>query len=327
MNFLTIFYFILGFVFIIQGADWFVKAAVSISEKFGIPKIIIGSTIVSFATTAPELSVSATATYVGHTGIAVGNVLGSVICNIGLIFGAIIIIKSVPINIESFLNRALFMLVSGATVVVLSIDGKLTWHEGILLILIFIGFLYYNYRLQASIFKKSKKLNSNTKERQDIFKLIKTRFHEISKDILLFIVGAGGVIIGSRLLVDSGVKIAQWLGIPELIIGLTLFALGTSLPELITAITATMKGHQEISLGNILGANTMNLTFVLGFCSFINPLEINAQLFEYDFIVMIGLMILLLIFGTTRNLFSKKEGLALLGIYIAYVIGLFVLYG
>ncbi|NKQ38016.1 MAG: sodium:calcium antiporter, partial [Methanosarcinales archaeon] len=261
------------------------------------------------------------------TEIAVGNVLGFVIYNMGLIFGAIIIIKSVPINIESFLNRALFMLVSGATVVVLSIDGKLTWHEGILLILIFIGFLYYNYRLQASIFKKSKKLNSNTKERQDIFKLIKTRFHEISKDILLFIVGAGGVIIGSRLLVDSGVKIAQWLGIPELIIGLTLFALGTSLPELITAITATMKGHQEISLGNILGANTMNLTFVLGFCSFINPLEINAQLFEYDFIVMIGLMILLLIFGTTRNLFSKKEGLALLGIYIAYVIGLFVLYG
>ena len=117
------------------------------------------------------------------------------------------------------------------------------------------------------------------------------------------------------------------MGIPELIIGLTLFALGTSLPELITAITATMKGHQEISLGNILGANTMNLTFVLGFCSFINPLEINAQLFEYDFIVMIGLMILLLIFGTTRDLFSKKEGLALLGIYIAYVIGLFVLYG
>lgn len=119
MNFLTIFYFILGFVFIIQGADWFVKAAVSISEKFGIPKIIIGSTIVSFATTALELSVSATATYVGHTGIAVGNVLGSVIYNIGLIFGAIIIIKSVPINIESFLNRALFMLVSGVTVIVL----------------------------------------------------------------------------------------------------------------------------------------------------------------------------------------------------------------
>ncbi len=310
----TVALLILSILMITKGADWFVESAVSISEKSGIPKIIIGATIVSFATTAPEFTVSAMAAYLDHVEMTVGNAVGSAICNTGLVLGSIIIIKAIPVNIHSFTRKSGFMLGSALLLITVSYDGIISPFDGILLLVVFLGFLYYNYRLQRLVFDGNEELRE------------KVPLSQLRKDILLFITGALLVIIGSRILVDSGINIAEWLGVPEMIIALTLVALGTSLPELITALSSTLKGHQDISIGNILGANTMDIALILGASSQIRPLTILPQSLEYDFPLMIGIMLLLIIFGITGKKLERWEGGLILGAYLLYVAGLFTLY-
>ncbi|NYT19014.1 MAG: calcium/sodium antiporter, partial [Methanosarcinales archaeon] len=292
----TLLLFLLGLILITKGADWFIESAVSISTKSGLPKIIIGATIVSFATTAPEFTVSAIAAYIGHTDLTIGNAVGSAICNIGLALGLVITIKAIPVEEESFLHKGAIMLFSGLTLIALTLDGNLTSIDGLVLLAIFIGFLYYNYRLQSALF------NGSEKKREKI------SLKEMRSEIFFFIIGSACVVIGSRILVDTGTEIAYWLGVPEMIIGLTLVALGTSLPELITAISATLKGHQDLSIGNILGANTMDIAMILGFSSQIRTLPILDQSIGYDFPVMILIMLMLVIFGITRKRLDRWEG-------------------
>ncbi|HJH32398.1 MAG TPA: calcium/sodium antiporter [Methanosarcinaceae archaeon] len=306
--------FAASIMLIIKGADWFIESAVSISEKSGIPKIIIGATIVSFATTAPEFAVSATAAYMNHTEIAIGNAVGSAICNIGLVLGSTIIIKAIPINLGAFLRKGAFMLLSGVTLILTTLDGMLSRLDGALLFSIFIGFMYYNYRLQNAIFDKAD------------LKPDRTQMIGLKKDIAFFVLGALCVVIGSRILIDTGITIAKMFGIPEMIIGLTLLALGTSLPELITAISATMKGHQDLSIGNILGANTMDIALILGVSSQIRPLTIIPQSINFDFPVMMFIMVILILFGITKKRLDRWEGAVILCSYLAYVAGLFLWY-
>ncbi|MEL4304756.1 calcium/sodium antiporter [Methanococcoides sp. LMO-2] len=310
----TLLLFLLGLILITKGADWFIESAVSISTKSGLPKIIIGATIVSFATTAPEFTVSAIAAYIGHTDLTIGNAVGSAICNIGLALGVVISIKAIRIEEESFLHKGAIMLFSGFALIALTLDGSLTAIDGLFLLLIFLGFLYYNYRLQSAIF------NGSEKKRE------KLSLKEMKTDIFYFVIGSACVVIGSRLLVDSGTEIAYWLGIPEMIIGLTLVALGTSLPELITAISATLKGHQDLSIGNILGANTMDIAMILGFSSQIRTLPILDQSLSYDFPVMILIMLMLVIFGITGKKLERWEGGVIMITYFAYIAGLFMFY-
>jgi len=304
--------FVLGLVLITKGADWFVGSAVSISTKSGIPKVIIGATIVSFATTAPEFTVSAIAAYLGQTDLTVGNAVGSAICNIGLVLGSVILVRAIPMDDPSFLQKGGFMVLSGLLLVIMTLDGTLTSVDGAILLMVFIAFLYYNYRLQSTILGDGERtMDSMTGMRSDI---------------LFFLLGSVCVILGSRILIDTGTQIARWLGIPEIIIGLTLIALGTSLPELITAVSSTIKGHHDLAIGNILGANTMDIALILGVSSQIRELPIQLQSIHYDFPVMIMLMLLLVIFGITRRRFDRWEGGIILVIYLAYVVGLFVLY-
>lgn len=310
----TLLFFIFGLILITKGADWFIESAVSISTKSGLPKIIIGATIVSFATTAPEFTVSAIAAYIGHTDLTIGNAVGSAICNIGLALGVVIAIKAIPVEDGAFLHKGAIMLFSGLALITLSIDGSLTALDGLFLLVIFIGFLYYNYRLQSAIF------NGNEKKRE------KLSLTEMKSDVFFFILGSVCVVIGSRILVDSGTQIATWLGIPEMIIGLTLVALGTSLPELITAVSATLKGHQDLSIGNILGANTMDIAMILGFSSQIRTLPILPQSINYDFPVMILIMLMLVVFGITGKKLQRWEGGVILITYFAYIAGLFLFY-
>ncbi|MBN1134516.1 MAG: calcium/sodium antiporter [Methanosarcinaceae archaeon] len=314
MDFSILILFVLSISLIIKGADWFVESAVAISQKSGIPKVIIGATIVSFATTAPEFAVSATAAYMDHTELTVGNAVGSAICNIGLVLGSVILVKAIPIHLDTFLRKGTFMLLSGTVLVITSIDGMLSMYDGVLLLLIFIGFLYYNYRLQTAIFSGPK---SNT-DRESI--------SDMKQEFVLFIFGALCVVTGSRILIDSGIKIAQWLDIPEMVIGLTLVAVGTSLPEFITAVSATLKGHQDMSIGNILGANTMDIALILGVSSQIRQLPILAQSIHYDFPVMLFIMVMLILFGATKQKIERWEGAVILSSYFAYVAGLFMWY-
>jgi len=310
----TVALLLVSLVMITKGADWFVESAVTISEKSGIPKIIIGATIVSFATTAPEFTVSAMAAYLNHVEMTVGNAVGSAICNIGLVLGGVIVIKAIPVELHGFTRKSGFMLGSALLLFAVSYDGVVSSFDGILLLLVFIGFLYYNYRLQSAVF------DGNEEFRE------KVPLSQLKKDILLFIAGALLVVIGSRILVDAGITIAEWLGVPEMIIALTLVALGTSLPELITAVSATLKGHQDISIGNILGANTMDIALILGASSQIRPLTILPQSLNYDFPFMITLMVILIIFGITGKKLERWEGGIILGVYFGYVAGLFTLF-
>ena len=312
MDILTIILFIASIAFITKGADWFIESAVSISEKSGIPKVIIGATIVSFATTAPELAVSATAAYLNHPEVATGNAVGSALCNTGFVLGSVILIKSINLDIGTFIRKGAIMLISGIILLITTIDGTLSRFDGFVLLLIFIGFLYYNYRLQYSIFR-----DTGTKMNKETFTGLKS-------DIFFFVIGSSSVIIGSRLLIDTGVKIAQWIGIPEIIIGLTLIALGTSLPEFITAVSSCIKGHQDLSIGNILGANTMDIALVLGISSQIRNLPILEQSINYDFPVMLLIMSMLIIFGLTNKRLDRWEGAVIFGTYAVYITGLFV---
>ncbi|RXG33853.1 calcium/sodium antiporter [Methanohalophilus sp. WG1-DM] len=308
--------FIVGLIFITKGADWFTESAVSISQKSGIPKMIIGATIVSFATTAPEFAVSAYAAYLGHTGLTVGNAVGSVICNAGLILGGVIVLRSIPVEDSSFLKRGAFMIVSALLLIVVSIDGMLTPVDGILLLVVFVVFLYYNYRLQSLLFGTNEEVNEELGEISN----------SISKDVVFFVLGAALVVGGSRILIDSGTDIAMWLGVPEMIIGLTLVAFGTSLPELITAISATRKGHNDLAVGNILGANTMDIALILGASSLISELPIQNQSLYYDFPAMLLIMGMIVFFGLTGRKLARWEGAVILATYIAYVGGLFFFY-
>jgi cation:H+ antiporter len=308
--------FIVGLIFITKGADWFTESAVSISQKSGIPKMIIGATIVSFATTAPEFAVSAYAAYLGHTGLTVGNAVGSAICNAGLILGGVIVLRSIPVEDSSFLKRGAFMIVSALLLIVVSIDGMLTPVDGILLLVVFVAFLYYNYRLQSLLFGTNEEVNEELGEISN----------SISKDVVFFVLGAALVVGGSRILIDSGTDIAMWLGVPEMIIGLTLVAFGTSLPELITAISATRKGHNDLAVGNILGANTMDIALILGASSLISELPIQNQSLYYDFPAMLLIMGMIVFFGLTGRKLARWEGAVILATYIAYVGGLFFFY-
>ncbi|WP_292464640.1 calcium/sodium antiporter [Methanolobus sp.] len=308
----TVVLLILSLLMITKGADWFVESAVSISEKSGIPKIIVGATIVSLATTSPEFAVSATAAYMGHVDLSVGNAVGSAICNIGLILGLIVAIRAIPIDKHSFIRKGAFMVISAVMLILTTLDGKLSAIDGLLLLIVFMGFMYYNYKLQRAIFDG----NENKRER--------TPLHEMKRDVLFFATGALMVVIGSNILVDAGIAIAEWLGVPQMLIGLTLVALGTSLPELITAVSSLLKGHQDISIGNILGANIMDITLVLGVSSQIRALEILPQSLMYDFPIMLLIMVLLVIFGITKRKLERWEGGLLMGVYFAYIAGLFL---
>jgi cation:H+ antiporter len=303
--------FILSFFLITKGADWFVESAVSISTKSGIPQVIIGATIVSFATTAPEFTVSAYAAYLGQTDMTVGNAVGSAICNIGLILGAVISMKAIKVTDASFLQRGLFMFFSGVILVITSLDGELSRVDGFIMLLFFALFLYFNYRAQSAVFDEKVQCED---------------CGSMKKDILLFVTGSIFVVLGSRILIYAGTEIAYWIGIPEMVIALTLVAFGTSLPEFITAISATLKNHQELTIGNIFGANTMDIVMILGFSSQLTDLPIGSQSLKYDFPVLLIIMAAIIIFGLTKRRFDRWEGILILGFYLAYVVGLFVLY-
>ncbi|HIH74442.1 MAG TPA: calcium/sodium antiporter [Methanosarcina sp.] len=314
MDLLLIFLFLLSLAMISKGSDWFIEAAVTISNKSGIPKVIIGATIVSFATTAPEFAVSATAAYIGHTDVTIGNAVGSVICNTGLILGSIIVIKAIPMRDDTFHIKSGLMLLAGVVLIILSRDGNINRLDGILLLLVFFAFMYHASRTQRVLF------GDNETEKQ------KMKLKDIQKDIAYFVLGSLSVVIGSRILVDSGIKIAEWIGIPEVIIALTAVAIGTSLPELATAIASLRKGHQDLSIGNILGANTMDIALILGASSQIRVLPVSEQLAGYDFPFMFLISLALIVFGITGKKLERWEGGIILVAYLAYVAGLFIFY-
>ena len=324
MIILDIFLLLIAIALIVKGADWFVEAAVAIAEVTGVPKAVIGATIVSVATTMPEITVSFISACLGKTDIAVGNILGSVICNIGLAFGLVVVLSTISVQRKIFLEQGILMVVAGAILFVLCLFPKISFSSGILLLALFVGYVLYSIRRAGT--ERRLGMEEYLRKMEKMENIPTTPDPKtLKKKIVFFIMGAILVVGGSRLLIYSGVRIAETFSISERVIALTMMAVGTSLPEIVTCITSVVKGHHDISFGTVIGANIIDMTLALGLSVLVNPLTIASGTRYFDLPVMLLLIILMVLFGRTKNIFHRWEGVILLLIYLAYVIILFIL--
>ncbi len=312
--------FLLGFILISKGADIFIDCTVKIGKKTGISELILGATIVSFATTLPELTVSVFASIDNHTTMSLGNAVGSIICNTGLILGLVALISPFKVDKKMFSSKSIILLISVILLMILAINGSINRIDGVLLLGLLAIYMYSNIK---SVSNQNK---SNTKSDLNYCSNERSSKYENLKIALLFILGLIMMVVGSRLLVDNGVKIADFIGIPQGIVSLTVIALGTSLPELVSSLTAIRKKHHGISVGNVLGANILNISSVIGFSSLINDLPILAQNIKVDFIFMIILLLTLILPTIKSSKIYRVQGILLLGTYIIYIGTLYFMY-
>ena len=315
--------FAVGLVLLIKGGDWFVDGAAGLAKRFHIPEILIGATVVSIGTTLPEVMVSSIAAAEGSGDIAYGNAIGSVICNTALIAAITVAIKPGEIDKKSLKLPVAFFYVSAAVYLAISYYFK-TFSRlvGILLLIIFAAYMVIS-SLNAKKSLKAKDEGEAEEESKE----------SLAKELILLIIGAAFIAVGAKLLVDNGQKIAEFLGVPESVIALTFVALGTSLPELVTAITSLAKGHGALSLGNIVGANFFNLALVSGAAITINPFKLPAgkQVLGFnssllvELPVMMVVMSILCIPALIRGKLSRFQGILLLLIYAAFCAFQFVI--
>ncbi len=318
--------FLLGLALLIKGGDWFVDGAVGIAHRFGLPEILIGATIVSIGTTLPEVMVSSASAVSGHGEIAYGNAVGSVICNTALIAALTVAIKPAKAERKTLIQPILFFFGAAAIYLVNAyLFGGFSRLSGILLLLVFAAYIVMNV-IQAKKALLANRLPAETPEEEKKEEEPDKKPSPLWKDIVLIVIGAALVAVGARLLVDNGTKIASALGVPESVIALTFVALGTSLPELVTAIVSLAKGHGALSLGNVIGANLFNLVLVNGVSVVLSPFAVpvektvggmNASL-VVDLPLMMGVMLLLTVPALVKQKLYRWQGILLLIIYAAF---------
>ena len=316
--FLIILMFAVGLALLIKGGDVFVDGATSIAERFRIPEILIGATVVSIGTTLPEVMVSATAAVGGSGQIAYGNAIGSVICNTALIAAITVAVKPTETDRKALIIPVIFFFVSAVFYTFCAcVFNRFDRWMGIVLLAIFVVYIVMS-SVQA---KKSLPLMGEKGEAA----AEKASAADIIKDIIIIVAGAFAIAMGANLLVDNGKALAQMAGVSDAVIGLTVIALGTSLPELITAITSLIKGHSSLSLGNLIGANLFNIVLVSGMAVTLSPFDVPMQeffglnrTFIIDIPVMFGVMALLTLPPLIKGKLSRWQGIVLLVIYAAF---------
>ncbi|WP_289293571.1 calcium/sodium antiporter [Romboutsia ilealis] len=317
--FIKIILFLIGFVLITKGADIFINCTVDIGKKTKISEIILGATIVSFATTLPELTVSLFASLDGHTTMSLGNAVGSIICNTGLVLGLVAFISPFSVDKKMFFSKSVLLLICVILLLLLGIDKSITQRDSIALLAMLVIYMYSNYRSVVEKGSKSR-INNTSKVKGN------NNLGEWVKIVLLFALGLIMMVLGSRLLVDNGVIIAEWIGVPQGVISLTVIALGTSLPELVSSLTAIKKNHHAISVGNILGANILNIVSVIGISSIPNDIPILSQNMRIDFPFMIVLLLILILPTIKKNKLYRFQGLIMLIVYLIYIGILYTMY-
>jgi cation:H+ antiporter len=301
------------------GADWMIDGVVDLAERTGLPKIVIGATVVSLGTTLPEAFVSVMAAYMGNPGLALGNGVGSIIADTGLIFGLTCILASVPVN-RFILNRTGWVQVGTATLLVLISVGVLLTTEGEPQLERWVGYLFLCLLvLYMYITYTWAKQGTDVLPEDDA---LEHELMSISKSWILVVGGLLLVVIGARILVPSASEIALRFGVPEDVIAATMVAFGTSLPELMTAIAAIRKGHPEITVGNIVGADVLNVLFVIGAAAVASPLVIPMNFFYFHFPAMLIILYSFRVFISMNKdgVFHRWQGFWLLGVYLCYVI-------
>ena len=298
------FLLIVGFVFLIKGSDFFVDGASSIASLLKIPTIIVGLTIVALGTSAPEAAVSITSSLTGSNALAVSNVIGSNIFNILMVIGIAALLSNLTME-KSVLKKDLPFLV-GITVlwaIFIIIGWDITNIEGIILLIIMVAYIIF--------------LVYDTKKSGGATEVEKPKF-SLPKSIIAILVGLAGIVLGGDLVVDSASAIAIALGMSETLVGLTIVAIGTSLPELVTSITAIRKGENQLVIGNVIGSNIFNILFVLGASSAISAIPLDSSML-IDVLFMLFVTILCFIFGKTQEKYDKKEGIILVLLFIGYM--------
>lgn len=305
---LQIFILIVGFLFLVKGADWFVDGAASIAKRMGIPELVVGLTIVAMGTSMPEAAVSITAALNDSPGITIGNVVGSNILNILIILGITAVIINVAIQKSTFFYEIPFMIGITIILIVFGItDQGITFFEGVIFWLLFIVFLIYLFIMS----RKSSEEQSGDEEKESVM--------PVWKCLIFILIGGILVVKGSDFAVSSASEIARLFGIGERFIGLTIVAFGTSLPELVTSVTAARKGNAGIAIGNIVGSNIFNILFVIGTTALICTVPFESK-FVIDTVIAVLCGILLWI-GTIRHKELRKPcGIIMLLCYAAYFI-------
>lgn len=302
--------FVVGLILICIGGDRLVDAAVAIAKKLGIPQIVVGATIVSLGTTLPEILVSTTAAFDGSAAIAAGNAFGSIICNTALIAGLTQTIRpSGKVEFASMAWRSAFFFI---TLVGMNVYGYVTGAfnrpAGIVLLLLFALYAYLNI-------KRSSAEGDDEEDEQEGGQEV-----SLPKQLLILVVCAALLYVGANLLVDNGIFIAEAIGVPERVIAVTFIALGTSLPELVTSIMSLIKGYGNVGLGNVIGANILNMLLVIGIPSAIAGIPLENSTVTIDMPLALLVMAVLLVPILIRKKSSRLQGVALLGIYTAYCV-------
>jgi len=330
--FLPLIMFIIGIGVIIKGGDIFVDSAMWIAEVTGIPKMIIGATIVSLATTLPEFFIASVATIMGAPEIAVGNAIGAIICNTGLVLAISMIAMPVEVEKDRFMPRAFMMIISMVLLLLFSTDGNINKLEGMILLSLFVYYVRKNIDAAKRTLEIPDDITISEKEINFKRRLKKREF---AKHIIIFIIGAILIGCGASLLVVNAQIIARYYGVTEGIISLTILALGTSLPELTTVLTSIYKKESGVAVGNVIGANILNITMTIATSSILAKGGLilksrNVYIFNTPFInfnqtilldipVALVLMLLVILPISTNGRYSKKNGIMLLSVYIAYI--------
>ena len=291
-----------GFVFLVKGADWFVGGASSIAARLGIPQLVIGLTIVAMGTSAPEAAVSITAALKGSADITIGNVVGSNIMNVLVILGLASSLTTISVATSTIFREIPFMIAVTALLLILGLDGTVTLMDGVILWGAFLVYLGYLFRMARN-------------GEADVEEISADR--PIWKSALWTVVGLVFIITGSNVAVESATDIARALGLSERLIGLTIVALGTSLPELFTSVSAAKRGNADIAIGNIVGSNIFNVLFVVGTSALVTPIPF-ATAFRTDAMIAIVTSVLLFVCCLHRSRLSRKSGFTLLASYATY---------
>lgn len=305
--------FLLGLVLMIKGGDSFVEGAEWMARATGIPPFVVAATVVSLGTTMPELLVSSMAAAQGSGAMALGNAVGSVSCNTGLILGISILFLPGKEEPRSLREKGVLLLFALLAMLAFGIDGRLTWREGLFLLVILLLFFKSNLDSARRCLFPREETGAERSPRAAAVYLTK------------FLLGAVGLAAGARLLVDNGTILARLLGIPEAVIALTLVALGTSLPELVTTITAISRKQSSLSVGNIIGANLLDLTVVPAVSTFFGGgvLPVERPNAIYDLLAALLLLTVTLLPAMGKGSFRRWQGAALLGLYVGYLVLLF----
>ena len=309
-------------VLLSKGADWMIDGVVDLARRTGMPKIVIGATVVSLGTTLPEAFVSVMAAYMGNPGLALGNGVGSIIADTGLIFGLTCVLAAVPVN-RFILNRTGWVQVGSATLLVLIAVGALLMTPdgqepmlerwvGFFFLTLLAAYLYITYRWARQ---------GGAAESGGSQEVAEEALMSLARSWSMVVGGLVLVILGARVLVPAASEIAQRLGVPDDVIAATMVAFGTSLPELMTAIAAVRKGHPEITVGNIVGADVLNVLFVIGAAAVAAPLAIPANFYYFHFPAMLIILFSFRVFiSMNKNTFHRWQGVWLLSVYGVYVV-------